>query len=177
VSYPIRSGGMGAGVLEATNVVRKLYFGRDDAERDMSKGGLLRAGFQPTRAYEEALSGRKTLVIGRKGSGKSAICMQLANREVRPGWTSLITPDTAAGDELRRFDLQGLTDQAAKSLIWRYVFAIQAARHLVTHGKDGHGVKSRSVGALRRFLKENGELKGERFSDRVQSAARGLQTS
>jgi hypothetical protein len=159
------------------DLVSKLYFGRDAAERDMADG-LLGAGFLRTQAYEAALSGRKTLVIGRKGSGKSAICMQLAEGDQQASRTALITPDDAAGDELRRFELQGLTMQTAKSLVWRYVFAIQAARYLVTHSKDAHGKKSASVAALSKFLHANGEGDvDERFYDRVISGISRLQTS
>lgn len=58
-----------------------LYFGRDDAEMDIADGGLLRAGFLPTPAYKAARKARKHLIIGRKGSGKSAICRTLAAQE------------------------------------------------------------------------------------------------
>ena len=137
--------------------------------------GLLRAGFLPTRAYAAALSGQKTLVIGRKGSGKSAICMQLLQAGTRAGATVLVAPDDAAGDELRRFELQGLNLQTAKSLIWRYVFAVQAAQYLVQHSKDHDRKTPASVKALGRFLKANGESRNERFYDRVLSGARKLQ--
>jgi hypothetical protein len=163
-------------VPDQADLVRKLYFGRDDAERDMADG-LLRAGFLPTRAYEDALSGRKALVIGRKGAGKSAICMQLAAHGELIGGTALITPDDAAGEELRRFELQGLTIQTSKSLIWRYAFAVQAARYLVKHCKEDHGKKLGSVRALDRFLRANGEALGDRFYDRVLAAVGGLQAS
>lgn len=137
--------------------------------------GLLRSVFLPTRAYAAVLSGQKTLVVGRKGSGKSAICMQLLQAGTRAGGTVLVAPDDAAGDELRRFELQGLNLQTAKSLIWRYVFAVQAAQYLVGHSKD-HGRKTPvSVKSLGRFLKANGESSNERFYDRVLSGARKLQ--
>ena len=159
---------------EQADLVTSLYFGRDDAERDMAEG-LLRAGFLPTRAYAAVLSGQKTLVIGRKGSGKSAICMQLLQAGTRAGGTVLVAPDDAAGDELRRFELQGLNLQTAKSLIWRYVFAVQAAQYLVQHSKDDGRKTPASVKALGRFLKANGESRNERFYDRVLSGARKLQ--
>ena len=57
--------------------------------------------------------------------------MQLLQAGTRAGGTVLVAPDDAAGDELRRFELQGLNLQTAKSLIWRYVFAVQAAQYLV----------------------------------------------
>ena len=162
----------------ADAILTRLYFGRDDAEHDLTDG-LLRKGFLSTEAYEEALSGRKTLVIGRKGSGKSAICMRLTIDGVRRGATVLITPDDAAGSEIRRFELQGLTNETAKSVVWRYVFAVQAARHITDHAKTGHGRRlPRTVRALRRFLKDNGEFAGsDRLYDRVVAGARGLQST
>jgi hypothetical protein len=159
-------------------ILTRLYFGRDDAEHDLTDG-LLREGFLPTQAYEEALSGRKTLIIGRKGSGKSAICARLTIDGVRRSATILITPDDAAGSEIRRFELQGLTNETAKSVVWRYVFAVQAGRHIVDHAKAEHGRRLPvTVRALRRFLKDNGELAGsDRLYDRVVTGARGLQST
>jgi len=159
-------------------ILARLYFGRDGAEHDLTDG-LLRKGFLSTEAYQEALSGRKTLVIGRKGSGKSAICVRLTMDGVRHGATILITPDDAAGSEIRRFELQGLTNETAKSVVWRYVFAVQAARHITGHAKTEHGRRlPRTVRALRRFLKDNGEFTGsDSLSDRVKAGTRGLQST
>jgi hypothetical protein len=157
----------------AEGTVGRLYFGRDDAEHDFADG-LLREGFLVTKAFEEVAAGHKNLVIGRKGTGKSAICMRLT----ADGASGLITPDDAAGEELRRFELQGLTGATAKSLIWRYVFAVQAARHLVSHAKPVHHRRfSKPVRALRRFLKNNGELADVSFYDRILRGGRGLQAT
>src|SRR5262245_7722367 len=87
----------------------RLYFGRDDAESDVGETGLLRAGFLRTQAYEMALSGRKQLLIGRKGSGKSAICVMLA--ESMQSMSSIVTPDEISADEIRQFELRGVTRQ------------------------------------------------------------------
>lgn len=159
----------------------RLFFGRDDAENDLADG-LLGAGFLRTPAYEDALSGRKMLIIGRKGSGKSAICMRLTTDGAYPGPTALITPDDAAGEEIRRFELQGLAGDTAKSLIWRYAFAVQAARHLDRHARRGHGRwlpggTPASVKALHRFLRENQEADEERLYDRLVKGRLGLQGS
>lgn len=153
--------------------IQQLYFGRDDAEHDFADG-LLRDGFLVTKAFEEVSVGHKNLVIGRKGTGKSAICMRLAGNSS----TCLITPDDAAGDELRQFELQGLTGAMAKSLIWRYVFAVHAARHLVSHARSGHHRRfSKPIRALRKFLKKNGELTNANFHDRILRGGQGLQAS
>ncbi|MEU6231058.1 hypothetical protein [Streptomyces sp. NPDC047042] len=171
------------GVVERP-VLADLHFGREDAERDVTEGLLLRGGFLPNAAYRASVAGRKMLIIGRKGSGKSAVCMQLmADAGVDGGYgggKALVTPDEAAGEEIRRFELQGLPGDSAKALIWRYLFAVHAARHLVTHaGSGAHGRKvPESVKALRRFLKQSGELTdGERLGERLAQWTRGLQTS
>ncbi|MEV6546859.1 hypothetical protein [Streptomyces sp. NPDC051665] len=159
-------------------LLAQLHFGREDAERDVQDGLLLRGGFLPNAAYRGALSGRKMLIIGRKGSGKSAICMQLkADGAGRYAGTELIPPDETVGEEIRRFELQGLPGDSAKALIWRYLFAVYAARHLVAHAKGAHGRRPDSMKALARFLKQNGESADGRFGDRLAQAARGLQTS
>ncbi|WKX11542.2 P-loop ATPase, Sll1717 family [Streptomyces sp. NL15-2K] len=162
-------------------VLAQLHFGREDAERDVTDGLLLRGGFLPNAAYRGALSGRKMLIIGRKGSGKSAVCMQLMadGGRTHHGGKVLVTPDEAAGEEIRRFELQGLPGDSAKALIWRYVFAVHAARHLVTHAKDAHAKRPDSVKSLGRFLKQNGEApgSGSRLVERLAQGARALQTS
>lgn len=162
-------------MTDRLDVVSGLYFGRDDAEHD-AVDGLLRAGFLATTAFQETLSGRKSLVIGRKGSGKSAICMRLAMPDVTEGQAVVITPDDASGDQLRRFELQDLTSEVAKSLIWRYVFAVHIARHLVArHARDAHAMSEpKSVKAVRRFLRKNGELADRRLHTRIAAAAKGL---
>ncbi|MGW7256914.1 P-loop ATPase, Sll1717 family [Streptomyces sp. NPDC054834] len=154
-----------------------LHFGREDAERDVTDGLLLRGGFLPNAAYRAAVDGRKMLIIGRKGAGKSAICMQLMADGGDHAGKVLVTPDETAGEEIRRFELQGLPGDSARALMWRYVFAVHAARHLVAHAKDAHGRRSDSVTALAKFLKQNGELAGDRLGARLARSARGLQTS
>lgn len=158
-------------------LLAELYFGREDAERDVTDGLLLRGAFLPTAAYRGAVGGRKMLIIGRKGSGKSAICMQVLADGTHPHGKILITPDETAGDEIRRFDLQGLPGDSARALIWRYVFAVHTARHLVAHAKEEHGRRPGSVKALARFLKQNDELASGRLGERLAQGARGLQTS
>ena len=157
-------------------LLAELHFGRADAERDMTEG-LLRGAFLPTAAYRGAMTGRKMLIIGRKGSGKSAICRQLMADGIHPDGKVLVTPDETAGEQIRRFELQGLPGDSAKALIWRYVFAVHAARHLVTHAKDAHGDRPRSVKALARFLKQNDELSGGGLGDGLARGVQGLQTS
>lgn len=47
----------------------KIDLGKDEAEQDER----LKEYFLKTTSYENALTGKKTIIVGRKGSGKSAI--------------------------------------------------------------------------------------------------------
>jgi hypothetical protein len=164
-------------VSEQLEFVSRLSFGKDDAESDLTVG-LLRESFLPTYAYDVALDGRKSLIIGRKGSGKSAICRRLMTKDGYDGATILITPDDAAGDEIRRFELQGLSGDTAKSLIWRYLFAVQAAGQLSLHARRVHGRRApASVRALRKFLRTNDELADEQLYDRIRRGVSRLQSA
>ena len=147
----------------------RLYFGKDDAESDIARGGLLRQGFMRTRAYEEALSGSKSLIIGRKGSGKSAICLMLQNNLQADARCSLVTPDEISADEIRRFHLPGIPPEQSKLLIWRYVFAVQVAKFLVSAGQkkaDKAPVLSERLACVRKFLLDNGEIEDLTFTER-----------
>jgi hypothetical protein len=140
-----------------------LYFGRDDAELDIAAGGLLLAGFLPTPAYEAVRRARKHLIIGRKGSGKSAICRMLVARSGDGPVTRLVTPDALSAEELRRFELQGVDPGMAKRMLWRYVLATQVAKHLVAHAGAAHRRTPPPVARLHDFLADNGELDRPKF--------------
>jgi len=135
-----------------------LYFGKDDAESDFAKGGLLRAGFLRTRSYDEALSGRKALIVGRKGSGKSAVCIMLKSALTQENRVSLVTPDEISAEEIRRFQLPGISSEQSKQLIWRYVFLIQIAKFLISRPIASGDSMSPEVARVRHFLVENGEV-------------------
>ncbi|HWO59288.1 MAG TPA: hypothetical protein VNO31_04560, partial [Umezawaea sp.] len=137
----------------------------------------LRRGFLPITAYSEVVSGRKNLIIGRKGSGKSAICMWLIENDRDAGSTCLITPDDAAGNELRRFELTGLTSPSAKALLWRYVIAVHAARYLVRHADEHPRRRAPSLARLERFLRDNNELLDSGLYHRISRAGRGMVSS
>ena len=151
----------------AENPLARLYFGKDDAESDFAAGGLLKHGFLRTAAYEAAMSGQKSLLIGRKGSGKSAICMMLSASSSSEKTFSVVTPDEISADELRRFELPGIAAHQSKALVWRYVFAIQVAKYLVIHAQQRrHEGQSDTVKRLRKFLVENDEVEDLTFQEK-----------
>ena len=138
----------------------QLGFGRDDAESDVreDKGGLLGAGFVRTAAFEAVLARRKHVVTGGQGSGKSAICRELAANGAGDVAVVLVTPGEVPREELGRTEAQGAAAGVSAELLWRYVLGVEVARHVVAHAADKHGGQvPRSVEALRRFLADNGE--------------------
>lgn len=142
-------------------LLKTLYFGKDDAESDIAKGGLLKAGFLRTAAFEEALSGTKSLIIGRKGAGKSAICLMLQATLSQEQRVCLVTPDEISADEIRRFQLPGIQPTQSKQLLWRYVFSIQIAKYLISIGKNKSTPSAdlqHLLATVRRFLVDNNEV-------------------
>ena len=65
------------------NVFANLDFGAPAAERDIGRG--LEKYFIESVAYKRVRSGAKTIILGNRGSGKSAIFQILASRERSAG--------------------------------------------------------------------------------------------
>jgi energy-coupling factor transporter ATP-binding protein EcfA2 len=143
-----------------SDLLKTLYFGKDDAESDIGAGGLLKAGFLRTSVYEEVKDGRKSLVIGRKGSGKTAIAMMLMAGAAPSEQVCLVSPDEISAEEIRRFELPGVTPEQAKALFWRYVLAVHVAKHAIVHARIHcpEGNLPDAVRKARRFLVDNGEM-------------------
>ena len=62
--------------MSTENIIEKIELGSDSAETDK----ILDSAFIETRQYLDALSGSKRLILGRKGTGKSAIYRMLSKR-------------------------------------------------------------------------------------------------
>lgn len=155
-----------------------LYFGKDDAESDIAAGGLLERGFLETSAFIAVSTGRKSLIIGRKGSGKSAICVVLDRRRVEGNvHYSLVTPDEISSEEVRRFELPGITEAQAKTLLWRYVLDVQIAKFLLTASQqDGKSIPE-SLRPVRKFLVDNNEVDDLRFTEKLWRVIEKLKAS
>ena len=107
------------------------------------------------------MAGNKTLIIGRKGSGKSAICLMLRDSLLGEKRACLVTPDEISANEIRRFHLLGIPPQQSKQLIWHYVFTVQIAKFILEFSKRTEAHVSDvpdELTSIRRFLLDNGEL-------------------
>ncbi len=94
----------------------KIDLGRDEAEQDQR----LREYFLKTSHYTNALTGKKTIVIGRKGSGKSAIYTLMQVELAESGAMIIpITPDQYSWSALKDYQEKGILPVQAHSNAWK----------------------------------------------------------
>ncbi|MEO0351426.1 MAG: hypothetical protein AAF282_15405 [Cyanobacteria bacterium P01_A01_bin.15] len=104
--------------------IRELDLGSDSAERDINLG--LAEYFYPNVTYQKFLSGRKTILVGNRGTGKSAIFKYIATTETRKGNLILELSPEEYSYELLSDHLTSEEDgfwrkQSAYSVAWQYL--------------------------------------------------------
>lgn len=131
--------------------VDDVDLGGFDAESDHN----LAAHFIKTPIVDRILSGRKYLVLGRKGSGKSALFKQLPD-VVDPSVIVLnLTPDAYAWSSLQAYEEQGIRSDHAHETAWLLTIAVQIAERLTRDGMEWSNDQFRSAALLRRFVESN----------------------
>lgn len=131
-----------------------IDLGGFDAESDDRLGEY----FVETPYVREALSGKRTLFLGRKGSGKSALFRQLPELYGQSGRDVLaipVTPDQYAWAALREYQEVGLLPEAAHTNAWKLTLAIQIASRIAVHERHWAPEAADAVRVLSQFLKEN----------------------
>ncbi|MEL6230776.1 MAG: hypothetical protein AAFR24_12780 [Cyanobacteria bacterium J06627_3] len=104
--------------------IRELNLGSDSAERDINLG--LADYFYPNATYQKFLSGRKTILVGNRGAGKSAIFKYIATTEARKGNLVIELSPEEYSYELLSDHLASEEDgfwrkQSAYSVAWQYL--------------------------------------------------------
>jgi len=94
----------------------KIDLGNDEAEQDKR----LKEYFLKTPSYNNALKGSKTIIIGRKGSGKSAI-FTLMNDELEKMGSLVIpiTPDQYSWSALKEYKEHDILPMQAHTNAWK----------------------------------------------------------
>ena len=95
--------------------LRKIDLGKDEAEQDTNLGKY----FLKTEAYAACLRGSKFVVIGRKGSGKSAIFTLLNEELSKENLVVQITPNQYAWSTLRSYKETGISIEHAHTNAWK----------------------------------------------------------
>lgn len=104
--------------------IRSLNLGSDSAERDIDVG--LAEYFYQNATYNRFLNGRKTILVGNRGAGKSAIFKYIAATEHKKGNLVLeLSPEDYSYEllaEYLRSEKEGSWGkQSAYSIAWQYL--------------------------------------------------------
>jgi energy-coupling factor transporter ATP-binding protein EcfA2 len=140
-----------------------LDLGTIDAEGDARLGDY----FVTTPYVQSVYLGRRTLFLGRKGSGKSAVFTQLerilSDRGLQDRVEVVkITPDQYAWSALKSYREQGILPEQAHSNAWKLTLAIEIAGRLSSSERQWSKETKGRVEILKSFLTSNfGELRPE----------------
>ena len=123
----------------------KLDLGAPAAENEANK---LHNYYLPTDSYSRAVSGDVRLAVGRKGSGKTALFLQVADKVASSGRGAVVLDLKPEGYQLKRFKEQVMTalGEAAQEHVaaafWESVLLLElchkllevdASQHLINH--------------------------------------------
>jgi hypothetical protein len=136
-------------------MLKDIEFGAADAESDERLGEY----FLETGYVKEALTGRKTIFLGRKGAGKTALFKQLPALYREEGRQELITismsPDQYAWSALKEYKEQGILPEQAHTNAWKLTLAITIASELTSLDIEWNGDADKAIKTLTQFLLEN----------------------
>lgn len=135
--------------------LREIDFGTADAESDDRLGEY----FLETGYVREALTGKKTIFLGRKGAGKTALFRQLPDLYRQEGRDDLVTismtPDQYAWGALKEYKEQGILAEQAHTNAWKLTLAITLASDLTGLDRTWEGLADSAIKTLAQFLREN----------------------
>jgi hypothetical protein len=137
------------------DVLRHLNFGAPAAERDISQG--LRDYFVESEAYRRVRSGQKTIILGNRGSGKSAIFKIMAERERATGALVIeLSPEDYSYGMLSSAmvpqDRGRWVKQGAYSSAWKYLLYLLVMKELATSGPK---LKTGTAAQIYEYLRDH----------------------
>ncbi|WP_438027908.1 P-loop ATPase, Sll1717 family [Sorangium sp. So ce233] len=152
-------------------VLATLDLGASAAENEMSHLG---AYYLTTDSFKQVLSGSIRLVVGRKGSGKSAMFFQLRDK-VRSNRKRIVLDLRPEGYQLKKFKemVLSFTDATQEHLcaaFWEYVLLLEICHKLLHKDRQPHLVDSALMSRYKKLeqLYETNEYDREGdFSERM----------
>lgn len=135
--------------------INKLNLGSDSAEKDIQIG-LLDYFYQNT-AYNKILNQQKTIIVGNRGVGKSAIFKYIASEEERKGTIVLeLSPEEYSyeilSSILKKESEGSWGKQSSYSISWQYLLYNLIFKALVNKKK---GLLSGSTKAIYNYVRDN----------------------
>ena len=151
--------------------IRKIYLGHPDALQD----SRLLDYFVPTKEFEDAINGRRTIFIGRRGSGKSANFQAIKEelREQSGTLTAAIAPDDFELERISEF-LEQTYSLVNQRLVfqstWHYVLLSEILRSLAENGDRLYQSPNDKIAtSLRQYYEEYQDQLNLDFGSRVVS--------
>jgi hypothetical protein len=137
------------------DVLRDLNFGAPAAERDIAQG--LKDYFVESEAYNRVKTGQKTIVLGNRGAGKSAIFKIMAERERASGSLVIeLSPEDYSYEILTGSmipeDRGRWAKQGAYSSAWKYLIYVLVMKGLADSGPK---LKTGAAGQIYEYLRDN----------------------
>jgi hypothetical protein len=142
-----------------------LTFGAPAAERDITQG--LAHYFVESEAFRRVEDGSKRIVLGNRGTGKSAIFKVLADRRRREKLAVIeLAPEDYSyemlSDVLATESEGAWLKHGAYAVAWKYLIYVLVMRAVVG---DATKIKKGPVGRIQRYLRdEHGEPHGSKLS-------------
>ncbi|GAA4107144.1 P-loop ATPase, Sll1717 family [Actinomadura miaoliensis] len=139
----------------SSRILEHLDFGTPSAERDIGRG--LEKCFVESAAYQRVQSGAKTIVLGNRGAGKSAIFQMLARQERIAGNNVIeLSPDDYSYELLSQTlaaERKGSwAKQGAYAAAWKYLIYVLVMKEIARKGMR----LTRNGGAdIHRFIRDN----------------------
>ncbi len=142
------------GEVPTTRYLDAVRFGAPAAERDISEG--LSDYFVESGAFTRVSEGRKTVLLGNRGSGKSAIFKVLAERERNSATvvTELAPEDYSyemLSSLMAREDQGSWAKLGAYAVAWKYLIYVLVMKGL----NERNLLKSSDGDAIRRYLRDH----------------------
>lgn len=142
--------------------INRLTFGSDDAELDEKRGFLDRV-FLKTSVFYRVREKQREIVLGRKGSGKSAICLILKKAlEEENVTTVLVTPQSLSQSKLKQLKTSSINRDETYMLGWKYaLLATIGLKVIELEESQDQKLTKDALALLRRlksFLSRNGEI-------------------
>jgi hypothetical protein len=136
-------------------VLDHLDFGTPSAERDITRG--LEKCFVESAAYQRVNSGAKTIVLGNRGSGKSAIFQMIAKRERIAGSNVIeLSPDDYSYELLSATLMAERAGSWAKhgayAAAWKYLIYVLVMKEI---SKKGMRLTKNGGADIHRYIRDN----------------------
>ncbi len=165
---------------EMDSIVNQIdNFGKDTAEREITNNYLIQYFIQ-NEPFKRAADGSKSIIIGRRGSGKSAIFLFLKQNQDKFDHIKMafVIPDKLSAKKMQEFVGKGITEQSSKVLAWKYIFLVLIAKFVVNMAASRGDEKSwpENVRKIRKFLVENEETEDITTIERMSKLASKIQS-